>query len=39
MATFLIALIQTALKFILFIGIATAGVICGKKFKDRKKQQ
>ena len=39
MATFLIALVQTALKFILFIGIAAAGIICGKKMKDKKNQQ
>jgi hypothetical protein len=39
MSTFLITLLQTAVKFVLFVAIALAGIICGKKFKDKKNSQ
>lgn len=32
------SLITTGIKFIIFIGIACAGVVLGKKFKDKKTQ-
>lgn len=36
MSAILISLIQNAFKFVVFIAIAWAGVVCGKKFRDRK---
>ena len=39
MSTFLITLLQTAVKFVLFVAIALAGIICGKKFMDKKNSQ
>lgn len=39
MSAFLITFLQTAAKFVLFVVIALAGIICGKKFKDKRNQQ
>lgn len=36
MSAILISLLENGLKFALFIGIAWAGIICGKKYRDYK---
>ena len=34
MSAILFSLLENGLKFVLFIGIAWAGIVCGKKFRD-----
>lgn len=36
MAAFIGTFIETALKFVILGAIAFAGIVCGKKFKDKK---
>lgn len=36
MSAILISLLQNGLKFVLFVGIAWAGIVCGKKYRDYK---
>lgn len=34
---FVTALIGSAIKFVVFMGVVVAGLVCGAKFKDSKK--
>lgn len=36
MAAIFASLLQNLIKFVIFIGIAWAGIICGKKYRDHK---
>ncbi len=36
MSAILVSLLENGLKFVLFIGIAWAGIVCGKKYRDHK---
>lgn len=39
MSAFFIALLKTAVEFVILVAIAVSGVILGKKFKDKKTNQ
>lgn len=39
MSAFLATFIETAVKAIILGAIAFAGIICGKKFRDKRNQQ
>lgn len=36
MSAILISFVENALKFVLFIVVAGAGIYCGKKYRDQK---
>ena len=39
MTAFFISLTETAVKFVILGAIAFAGIVCGKKFRDKKNNQ
>lgn len=39
MSAFLASFIQYAVKFIILAAIALAGIVCGKKFRDKRNNQ
>ena len=39
MSAFLATFIETAVKFVILGAIAFAGIVCGRKFRNKKNQQ
>lgn len=39
MSAFLATFIEAAVKFVILGAIAFAGIVCGRKFRDKKNQQ
>lgn len=39
MTAFFISLAETTIKFIILGAVALAGIVCGKKFRDKKNNQ